>query len=80
MKLDAHLEIINNFATSKGYKSKNGSHFSQLSFAKDQNTGKYFLIVNSTKNPIAEKFKVSYFANIAILPLFPHCICYNLEF
>ena len=54
MKLDATLEIINNIAA--GYR-KNPACFSQLSLAKDQNS-KYFLIVNNTKKPTADKFRV----------------------
>lgn len=54
MKLDATLEIINNIAT--GFR-KNPACFSQLSLAKDQNS-KYFLIVNNTKKPTADKFRV----------------------
>ena len=54
MKLDATLEIINNIAT--GFK-KNPACFSQLSLAKDQHS-RYFLIVNNTKKPTADKFRV----------------------
>ena len=57
MKLDANLEIINNLASVKGYK-KNPTVYSQISFAKDSSSGKHFLIINNTKKPHADKFKV----------------------
>ena len=57
MKLDAHLEIINNLASTKGFK-KNPSYHSQLSFAKDSNSGKHFLIITNAKKPNADKFRV----------------------
>ena len=56
MKLNATLEIINILANSKGHKSSNKPCYSQLSLAKDQN--RYYLIVNNTKKPNADKFKV----------------------
>jgi hypothetical protein len=60
MKLEASLEVINNLASHKGYKKVPAS-FCQLSFAKDPNAGKYFLIVNSTKKPSADKYRVPFF-------------------
>ena len=59
MKLNAHLEIINNLAIKSGLNSKSKTYYSTLSLAKDQSSGKYFLIVNNTKKPIADKFRVS---------------------
>lgn len=59
MKLDAELEILNNLAATKGFKNKNQTFFSQLSFAKDSNASRYFLFVNSTKKPAGDKFRLS---------------------
>lgn len=65
MKLDADLEIINNIAASRGYKNgKNQTFYSQLSFAKDQSAGRHYLIVNNTKKPTADKFRVTCFLQI----------------
>ena len=58
MKINANLEIINNLAVKTGYKAASRSLYSQLSLAKDQNTSKYYLIVNNTKKAVADKFKV----------------------
>jgi hypothetical protein len=59
MKLTAHLEIINNIAEKSGVKSKRQSYLSTMSLAKDQKSSNYFLIVNNTKRPVAEKFRVT---------------------
>ena len=56
MKLDAHLEIVNNLAN--GFR-KNQSLYSQLSFAKDTQSNKYVLLIKNTKKPNADKFRVS---------------------
>lgn len=58
MKLNAHLEIINNQAYKAGLKSTTRFYYSTLSLAKDQKSNQYFLIVNNTKKPIADKFKL----------------------
>ncbi len=55
MKLDAHLEIVNNLAN--GFR-KNQSLYSQLSFAKDNQSNKYVLLIKNTKKPNADKFRV----------------------
>ncbi len=55
MKLDAHLEIVNNLAI--GYKGSR-SCLSKLSLAKVQDSTQYFLITNNTKKPSAEKYKL----------------------
>lgn len=59
MKINANLEIVNNLAVKTGYKAASRSYYSQLSLAKDQNSNKYFLIINNTKKPVADKFKVT---------------------
>ena len=56
MKLDAHLEIVNNLAN--GFR-KNQSLYSQLSFAKDNQSNKYVLLIKNTKKPNADKFRVN---------------------
>lgn len=58
MRINANLEIVNNLAVKTGYKSASRSYYSQLSLAKDQNSNKYFLIINNTKKTVADKFKV----------------------
>lgn len=55
MKLEANLEILNNLA--HGFR-KNPPAYSHLSLAKDQNSSKYYLIINNTKKPVADKFRV----------------------
>jgi hypothetical protein len=57
MKLEANLDVVNNLAHKKGY-TKSPACFSQLSFCKDAASNKYFLIVNSTKKPTADKYRV----------------------
>jgi len=58
MKLNAQLEIVNNSAVKSGVKGKNKTYLSTFSLAKDQKSNQYFLIVNNTKKPVADKFKV----------------------
>ena len=62
MKFSSYCEIINNVAvrTGMGAKSKRQNYLSTLTFAKDQASGKYYLIINNTKKPIADKFKVNF--------------------
>jgi len=58
MKFNSHLEIINNLAVRTGHKSTSRSYYSQLSLGKDPSSGKYFLIINNTAKPVADKFKL----------------------
>ena len=58
MKLEANLEIINNVVNQGGYK-KSPPTFCQLAFVKDSGSNKYLLIVNSTKKPTADKYRVN---------------------
>lgn len=60
MKLEASLEIINNTANQRGCNKKNPPCFSQLSFAKDPASGKYFLLIKNDKKPNADKFRVRF--------------------
>lgn len=57
MKLEAHLELINNLASKSGYK-KSPSVYCQLSLAKDPNSSKCYLIVNNNKKPAPDKYRV----------------------
>ncbi len=58
MKINSHVEIINNLAVNTGHKSTSRSYYSQLSLAKDPTSLKYFLIITNTKKPVADKFRV----------------------
>jgi hypothetical protein len=69
MKLEANLEVVNNMANHKGYK-KVPPCFCQLSFAKDSASNKFFLIVNSTKKPTVDKYRVSETKKIRIYQVF----------
>lgn len=59
MKIDAHLEIVNNSVASHGLKGTSKPVLSQLSCSKDV-SNKYFLIVNTVKKNSLAKYGVSF--------------------
>lgn len=65
MKLDAKLEITNNLASKKGFR-RDPASVCQISVAKEANSNKYYMFVNSSKNPTGDKFRVR---NIFYLPI-----------
>ncbi len=78
MKLEANLEVVNNMANHKGYK-KVPPCFCQLSFAKDSASNKFFLIVNSTKKPHADKYRVVHLEHNLKLAEFSNDFFQNFE-
>jgi len=57
MKIDAHLEIVNNSVASHGLKGTSKPVLSQLSCSKDS-SNKYFLIVNTVKKNSLVKYGI----------------------